>query len=83
MWNLIPNLPKNTFRNESDSEITLAKYEIKYIAKVIRSIENRGIFWKELQEKLLIKHDIFNNFKRRNGRYYEHSSISWRIASLV
>ena len=65
MWNLIPNLPKNKFRNESGSEITLAKYEIKYIAKVIRSIENRGIFWKELQEKLLIKKEDCITFLNR------------------
>ena len=62
MWNLIQNLPKNTFCNESGSEITLANYKVKYIAKVIRSIENRRIFLKRTTRKIINQKGGLHNF---------------------
>ena len=40
----------------------LTNNEIKYIMKVIRSLENRGIFLKEQLEKLLVKKEDFSVF---------------------
>ena len=42
--------------------MTLTKNEIKDIIKVIKSLENRGILLKELQEKLLVKKEDFSLF---------------------
>ena len=44
------------------SRLTLTNNEIKYIIKVIRSLENRRIFLKELLTKLLFKKEGFSIF---------------------
>ena len=50
------------FSPSKDSKITLTNDEIKYIIKVIKSLENRNFIKKRLLEKLLVKKEDFSIF---------------------
>ena len=56
----------NDFKNASDKVwakgITLTNNEIKYIIKVIKSLENRGILLKEPTRKINSQEGGFSNF---------------------